>query len=145
MKTARDLLLLSAVAFQQGKFDDAGALYASALSSEDSAELLQELNKLGQPEAAPLETETSVSSGGMTLSQIAKSLSTAIGENAAEAGDDEDEEDDDSESDDEEDSDEDDTDSSESTSSTAPQSQVQRKSKGERKLINSVTSPIKLK
>lgn len=136
MKTARDLLLLSAVAFNQNKFEDAGALFASALSAADAPELLQELNKIGQPDAEPLQTE-SVSSSGMTLSQIAKSLSSAIGENVAVAGDDADEE----ESEDEEDEEED----SESTSSAAPQSNIQRRSKGERKLITSVNSPIKLK
>lgn len=154
MKTARDLLLLSAVAFQQNKFDEAGSLYAAALASSDANELLQALNKLGDPNATPLEQEA-VASSGMSLSQIAASLSSAIGDMAeAEASEDDEDADDESESDDDEDDDEEsessedesgDTGAPKTAQASAAPSKVQRKSKqGERKLVNSVSSPIKL-
>lgn len=145
MKTSRDLMLLAAVAFKNQKFDDAGALFASALSSEDTSQFLDAINGLDNPDAEPLAIESVSTSSGMTLSQIAKSLSSAIQEQVGTASEDEDEdaedEDDESESDDEESDDE-----SESTSSGKPVSNIQRRSKGEHKLIISgINSPIKLK
>lgn len=162
MKTARDLLLLSAVAFNNKQFDDAGALFATALSSADAPELLQALNTIGDPNAEPLDLE-SVSSAEikpMSISRIAKSLSAAIEDQVGEASDEddsEDEDEDESEDDESEDEDEDDSeddseedesedDAEDESVSTSSGSTIQRRSKGEPQLvISSVNSPIKLK
>lgn len=140
MQTARDLMLLAAMAFKNGKFDDAGALFASSLSSEDADSFLNEVNRLGNPEAENLDIESISSNGGMSLSQIAQSLSGAIKESVS--GDDEDEED---ESEDEDEEEEEDSEDDESVS-TSSGSGIQRRSKGEPPLVISVAnSPIKLR
>jgi hypothetical protein len=45
MKQARDLFLLSAIAFQQGKHSDSGKLFATAMASSDVEEFLDLLNE----------------------------------------------------------------------------------------------------
>lgn len=151
MKTSRDLMLLAAVAFKNGKFDDAGALFASSLSSEDSDSFLNEVNRIGNPDAENLNIESVSSSAtsNLTLSQIAQSLSGAI-KDSVESGDEEDEEDIDEEDqeDDEEDIDEEDQEDEEDDESvsTSSGSGIQRRSKGQPQLVISVAnSPIKPK
>lgn len=150
MKTSRDLMLLAAVAYKNGKFDDAGALFAASLSASDADEMLQTLNCLDNPDAEVLEIESVSSSSDMSLSAIVESISAAIGEHHAATASDEDEDseeededldDEDSEEEDEEEEDEeeDEDDESLSTSSAAPQS------KGEPTFILQGSSPIKLK
>lgn len=147
MKTSRDLMLLAAVAFKNGKFDDAGALFASSLSSEDSDSFLNEVNRIGNPDAENLNIESVSSSdtSNMTLSQIAQSLSGAI-KDSVESGDEEDEEDQEDEEDideeDQEDIDEEDEEDDESVS-TSSGSGIQRRTKG--RLISVANSPIKTK
>ena len=45
MKHSRDLFLLSTIAFRQGKHQDAGSLFAAAMSAPDSDEFLNLLNE----------------------------------------------------------------------------------------------------
>ena len=45
MKHSRDLFLLSTIAFRQGKHQDAGSLFAAAMSATDSEEFLNLLNE----------------------------------------------------------------------------------------------------
>lgn len=148
MQTARDLMLLAAVAFKNGKFDDAGALFASSLSSEDADSFLNEVNRLGNPTAENLDIE-SVSSANMSLSQIAQSLSGAIKESVIEAGDEDEESEDEEEMEDEESEDEDEDeeeDSEDDESVSTSSSGIQRRSKSEPQLVISVAnSPIKLR
>lgn len=113
---ARDLLLLAAVAFENKQFNEAGALFATALSSDDAPQLMETLNKLA------IDEQTAVASAGeprMSLREISKALSAAIEDTVGEqspgvatASDDEDE-DDESESDADEDADEDEDEESE--------------------------------
>lgn len=111
--TARDLLLLAAVAFENKQFSEAGALFATALSSDDAPQLLETLNNLSIQEQA-----ATASAGGekrMSLREVSQALSAAIEEtvgegqpNVATASDDEEEDGDDELEDDElEDEDED--------------------------------------
>jgi ribonuclease E len=152
MKTSRDLMLLAAVAFKNGKFDDSGALFAASLSASDADEMIQTLNCLGNPDAEPLEIESeSVSSSSeISLSQIVQSISAAIGDHQMATASDEDseeedqdeeeedEEEEDEDLDEDEDSEEEDEEDEESTSSTRP-------AKVEQTFILQGSSPIKLK
>lgn len=45
MKQARDLFLLSAIAYRQGKFEESATLYATAMTSEDADQFLSVLNE----------------------------------------------------------------------------------------------------
>jgi len=150
MKTSRDLMLLAAVAFKNGKFDDAGALFASSLSSEDSDSFLNEVNRIGNPDAENLNIESvSSDTSNLSLSQIAQSLSGAIKDSVESGDDDEDQEDEDEEDlEDEEDTDEEDEEDAEDDESvsTSSGSGIQRRTKGRPQLVISVAnSPIKLK
>ena len=148
MQTARDLMLLAAVAFNNGKFDDAGALFASALSSDDAGSFLNEVNRIGNPDAENLDIESVSSGDGMSLSQIAQSLSGAIKESMAgdDESEDEDEDMEDEESEDSDEEDEEEDSEDEESISTSSGSGIQRRSKGEPRLVISVAnSPIKLK
>lgn len=163
MKTARDLLLLSAVAYQQNKYEDAGALFAAAMASDDAPELLQAVNKLDDPKAEPLELEivptASTSSGEekpLTLAQISKRIGTAIAadgeeEDTYEGGGDDDELESDEEVDEEEEEDSDESEVEDGDSLSAVASSaigIKRKAVKTNtapKLSVSVSSPIRLK
>ena len=163
MQTARDLMLLAAVAFNNGKYDDAGALFATALSSEDAPQLLERLGDMEfQPEAEPTVTAGATH---MSLREISQALSAAIEdtmddeEGVATASDDEDEEDldeeededdldeEEDEGDDEEESDDFDPDNGGETilPSSISSVQVKRKEGGSKLIISGLNSPIKLK
>ena len=109
--TARDLLLLAAVAFENKQFSEAGALFATALSSDDAPQLLETLNNLSIQEQA---ATASAGEKRMSLREVSQALSAAIEETVGEgqpgvatASDDEDELEDDEELDDAESEDED--------------------------------------
>lgn len=151
MQTARDLMLLAAVAFQNKRYEDAGALFTTALSSDDAEEFINQLNSMNNPDAEPLVKEA-VASDGKSVSEIAAVISKAIESTSADDEEDSDEEDedeveDDEESDDEIEDDESDEEDSEAEASVSTSSGIERRNQtGERKLIISgINSPIKLK
>ena len=78
INVARDLFLLSAVAFRNGKYDQAGELFSAALSSDDSSEFLNVVQILdlekSQAEQKKIATTRS------TISDIAASISKAMGD-----------------------------------------------------------------
>lgn len=67
MKQARDLFLLSTIAYQQGKHSDSGKLFAAAMASSDASEFLDLLNE-----------EQTVTSGSLVAASA--SLSNSIEE-----------------------------------------------------------------
>jgi hypothetical protein len=70
MKQARDLFLLSAIAYRQGKYDDSATLFATAMSSDDVEQFLEVLN----------EEQTVTSSSLLSpAKEIESSLEQAIG------------------------------------------------------------------
>lgn len=151
MKTSRDLMLLAAVAFKNGKYDDAGALFAASLSADDSDTMLESLNSLGNEDAEPLNIESVSSSSEVSLSEIVASISNAIGDHQAatasseddsEETPDEEDEDEEDEADEEEEDEEEDTDSA-TASSNAPR--IVRRPAGEHTLVIQANSPIKLR
>ncbi len=81
---ARDLLLLAAVAYRNGRYEDAGSLFATSMSSSDATELLQELDIEGdlgvddlQPPSGDWESESS-DAPRAGLESISKSLADAM-------------------------------------------------------------------
>lgn len=72
MKTnvARDLFLLSAVAFDNRRYDEAAKLFSACLSSDDSKEFLQSVNVL--------EIEPVVAKTRSSLSSIARTMAGAM-------------------------------------------------------------------
>ncbi len=85
---ARDLFLLSAIAFKNGKFDQSASLFATSLSSDDAAEFLSQIEAMDdQPIAAEASTEVK-----STMSDIVRSIRDQIElTNAALAADESDE------------------------------------------------------
>jgi hypothetical protein len=80
MKQARDLFLLSAIAYRQGKYDDAATLFATAMSSDDADQFLEVLNEEQTVTANTLlstgkEIESSLD---QAITLFSSSLSTAI-------------------------------------------------------------------
>lgn len=140
MNVARDLLVLSIQAHQNGKFADAGTLYAAALASDDAPALLAHLEQ--EPEA--LEAEAS-DTKRTSLAEIAQALSAAMEEEDAKApeasGEDGDADFDDEESDDTE---SDDTESDDGESDEEPAADGASESTSAT-LVPAVTSPIRLK
>lgn len=65
MKQARDLFLLSALAYRQGKHQDSATLFAAAMASDDVDQFLEVLNE-----------ENTVTS--MSLSSTSKSIETSL-------------------------------------------------------------------
>lgn len=103
MKLARDLLLLSAAAHANQQYEQAGALFAHALASDDAQELLAAIEKLENGDEASVSSvtpEVQPSNNFMSLSRIARSLSEAIQQTDEELAEDEDEVDPESESED---------------------------------------------
>jgi len=81
---ARDLLLLAAVAYRNGRYEEAGSLFATSLSSSDADELLQELDVEGdldaedlRPSSGDWESESS-DAPRAGLESISKSLADAM-------------------------------------------------------------------
>ena len=70
---AKELLLLSAVAFQNGKIEQAGKLYVAALSADGAAELMQSIQ-----EVEVSESKTKKKPLNFTIEQICRSMSSSF-------------------------------------------------------------------
>lgn len=93
---ARDLLLLAAVAFRNNKFDNAGAMFAAAMSSEDADELISQLDVEGilkSDEASSIDNAEVNDAPRVGLAAIARSLSDAMSYVSESSDEDEDEDD----------------------------------------------------
>lgn len=73
MKQARDLFLLSSIAYQQGKYSESGTLFATAMASSDVDEFL---NLLNEEQTVTTQTLLSISSSVDTSLEIAASRFT---------------------------------------------------------------------
>jgi hypothetical protein len=151
--TARDLLLLAAVAFENKQFDNAGALFASALSSADAPEFLETLNKMtidGEELNAP---DEAVAGEKMPMSKIAKAIAASMEETVEDvegvslSSDDEDEDDEelddedmDEDSEDEEDESEDEDDEDDEDDEESESDDIDPNEGGERILPSSISS-----
>lgn len=79
MKITRDLILLSALAFQNKKFDSAGQLFAAALSSADSPEFLDFLRQARTTdENNHSESSDDFDDDKHSISKIAKELAASM-------------------------------------------------------------------
>jgi len=76
MSTARDLFLLSAIAFQEGKFEQAGLLITASLSADDAGEFLEQVDKLQDNVGEDQESTSSESNSSM--SDIARQIALAM-------------------------------------------------------------------
>lgn len=74
---ARDLFLLSAIAFQSGKYDQAASLFVSSLSADDANEFLDQLE--GMTEEAPLSSQDiGIESVSGTMADISRTIRAQI-------------------------------------------------------------------
>lgn len=71
---ARDLLLLAAVAYKNGKFDTAGSLFASSMASEDADALMSKIHEM--------DMEQESNSSDKTLNEIAKILGQSMSDDS---------------------------------------------------------------
>ena len=98
---SRDLLLLAAVAYRQGRFDTAGSMFAASMSADDADELLSQLDVEGDlapdgegtsDQGENAETGDAPRTG---LAAIASTIEDAMSAFASTSSDEEDEEDED--------------------------------------------------
>jgi hypothetical protein len=75
---ARDLFLLAALSFKNGRIKSAGELFAASLSSDDSDAFLQIVNDLDVEN----KTVTSSDKKRQTLGQIARELAVSMSSNS---------------------------------------------------------------
>jgi hypothetical protein len=88
MSLTRDMLVLAAVAFREKRYSDAGTLFATAMSCDDSEEFFENLSKMD---------ETSLSFSEKTLAQISKEISLSMEDPETDATEDEEDEEDEEE------------------------------------------------
>jgi hypothetical protein len=161
--TSRDLLLLAAVAFGQRRYESAGSLFAAALASDDAPALLDFLDTERTLDDDGIEGIGTASDAPRSrLSEIAKSLSSAMSDpefdsnmvstSADASDDDDDDEDTDPNADEQEDDDDsgdpvsDDVNSSFAGEVVIPSSLSSVRDNAPRqRLVMSVDSPVRLK
>lgn len=85
MSIARDLFMLAALAFQEGKYEQAGILFTSSLSSDDFGTFLAQVDSLPEVNESSSSSDFDEQYEKVGMSEIARQIALAMQEESVSA------------------------------------------------------------